>query len=155
MKTFLTTIAAVSTLIWTSMTWSHPGHTHPPLSGHLTFKNDTVHVHAKFPTKPTTEEESILVLETRDAKTHKTIELADTIEVELWMPSMGHGSAPTQLERALDVEGQVILGTYNVRNVYFIMPGLWQVFVKLTDADGATETQNFEVTIDGDHGGHH
>lgn len=41
-------------------------------------------------------------------------------EVILWMPSMGHGSSPTQTTR-LDV------GTYRANKVFFIMPGVWEI----------------------------
>ena len=40
-------------------------------------------------------------------------------ELVLWMPSMGHGSSPTASER-LD------MGTYRIKNVFFIMPGDWE-----------------------------
>lgn len=38
----------------------------------------------------------------------------------LWMSSMGHGSTPTQTSR-------VDVGTYRASNVFFIMPGDWQL----------------------------
>lgn len=48
------------------------------------------------------------------------IDTAAVPEVILWMPSMGHGSSPTQTQR-LDV------GTYRASNVFFIMPGEWEI----------------------------
>lgn len=48
--------------------------------------------------------------------------------VVLWMPSMGHGSSPTQVDR-LDT------GTYRASNVYFVMPGQWEI--RFQDKDGA------------------
>lgn len=44
----------------------------------------------------------------------------------LWMPSMGHGSSPTTVTR-LDV------GTYRVSNVFFIMPGKWEMRFQIKD----------------------
>ena len=44
----------------------------------------------------------------------------DSVAIILWMPSMGHGSAPVKIERISDHQ-------YHVRNVYFIMPGDWEV----------------------------
>lgn len=41
-------------------------------------------------------------------------------QLVLWMSSMGHGSTPSQTQR-LDV------GTYRASNVFFIMPGDWQL----------------------------
>ncbi len=40
--------------------------------------------------------------------------------VVLWMDSMGHGSSPTTVTR-IDV------GTYRTSNVFFVMPGEWQI----------------------------
>lgn len=47
----------------------------------------------------------------------------------LWMPGMGHGSSPTQVTR-LDV------GTYRADQVFFVMPGEWELRFQLKD--GAT-----------------
>ena len=48
------------------------------------------------------------------------MENGDKVEVVLWMPSMGHGSSPTTVEK-LDV------GTYRTHDVFFTMPGEWQI----------------------------
>lgn len=44
----------------------------------------------------------------------------------LWMPSMGHGSSPTKVSR-LDV------GTYRASDVFFIMPGKWDMQFQIKD----------------------
>jgi YtkA-like len=157
MKTLLKSVALVAALLIGSISSAHEGHDHPPLAGHLSFKQNTLHIHASFPAAPVVGQESLLVLEAKDAKTHQPTELNDNIEVVLWMPSMGHGSAPTQVERTLDASGNVVPGVFNVRNVYFIMGGEWEVRVTLTDAQGVKETKSFTVILDGghDHGGHH
>lgn len=54
-------------------------------------------------------------------------------EVILWMPSMGHGSVPTQTQR-LD------MGTYRASNVFFIMPGEWEI---------RFQTKENNIVIDG------
>lgn len=157
MKTIVKSVALVAALVIGQFASAHEGHDHPPLAGHLSYKQNTLHLHATFPTAPVVNQESLLVLEAKDAKTHQPTELNDNIEVVLWMPSMGHGSAPTQVERAVDANGDLLSGVFNVRNVYFIMGGDWEVRVTLTDAQGAQETKSFKVTLDGghDHGGHH
>ncbi|WII71622.1 serine protease spb1 [Bdellovibrio sp. 22V] len=38
----------------------------------------------------------------------------------LWMPSMGHGSAPVKIEKLDETH-------YRITNIYFIMPGDWEV----------------------------
>lgn len=157
MKKIAKSVALLAALFVGQVAFAHEGHEHPPLVGHLSFKQNTLHMHAIFPTDPVVNQESLLVLEAKDAKTHQPAELNDNIEVVLWMSSMGHGSAPTQVERAVDLYGNLIPGVFNVRNVYFIMGGEWEVRVTLTDAQGLQETKAFKVTLEGghDHGGHH
>lgn len=123
----------------------------------LIVQKNTLHIHASFPIEPVVGQEALLVLEAKDGKTHQATDLNDDIEVVLWMPSMGHGSAPTQTERSVDANENILPGVFNVRNVYFIMGGDWEVRVTLTDAHGAQETKVFKLTLAGgtDHGGHH
>jgi hypothetical protein len=56
-----------------------------------------------------------------------------TIAVVLWMPSMGHGSAPLAINK-LDV------GTFSASNVFFTMKGDWQIIFQLKSA-GAVQDQ--------------
>ncbi|MBS1970544.1 MAG: FixH family protein [Bdellovibrionales bacterium] len=57
------------------------------------------------------------------------IDLQNDLEVVLWMPSMGHGSAPVKVEKTNP-------GQYLVSDVYFVMPGDWEIQIKLKN--GAT-----------------
>lgn len=50
---------------------------------------------------------------------------ADTVYVKLYMPSMGHGSAPTTVSNGPRV------GMYDVSRISFSMPGEWEVKVQL------------------------
>ncbi len=52
--------------------------------------------------------------------------------VLLWMPDMGHGSTPTSVER-------VDVGSFRVRNVFFIMPGRWEIRFQIKDGDTITD----------------
>lgn len=74
--------------------------------------------------KPTSESEGTLIFKTYRLnnldQTPVETDLIGLPEVILWMPSMGHGSTPTRVER-LDV------GTYRVNQVFFIMPGEWDI----------------------------
>ena len=155
MKFRILMLVVASLSLVSSFGLSHE-HPHPPFTGHLSFKENSLHLHAEFPVAPQVGEESLMVLQAMDPKTHQKTELKDSVEVVLWMPSMGHGSAPTQVERAFDQSGHPMLGTFLVRNVNFIMGGDWEVRVTLTDAQGAQETKSFTVTLNGghDHGGH-
>lgn len=143
---------ASASLLITLGAWAHDP-SRP--SGHLEFRDGTLHIHAIFPAEPVTGSESPLILEARAAATHQWVDLRDEIQVELWMPSMGHGSASTQVERALGPDGEVLPGVFNVRNVQFVMPGEWEVRITLIDIDGRTEMKSFRVLLSGrhDHGG--
>jgi len=55
--------------------------------------------------------------------------------VRLWMPSMGHGSSPVTLTPALDSNGLVMPGVYDVTQVYFVMRGNWEIQIQLKDAE--------------------
>lgn len=96
-------------------------------------------------TPPTTKEEARLRIEWRDPKRGAT-EPAGKFKVVLWMPDMGHGSAPTKLQRVLDQTGKQIPGAYDVTNMHFTMRGMWEVRVELTTPQGK-ETQLFNVEL--------
>lgn len=50
---------------------------------------------------------------------------AADLKVYLWMPSMGHGSAPVQI---VDLgHGQI-----EIQQVYFVMPGAWEIRFELS-----------------------
>jgi hypothetical protein len=51
------------------------------------------------------------------------VEPPQTLGVTLWMPSMGHGSAPVTIEKLSD-------GHYLVSDVYFVMSGDWDIRVQ-------------------------
>lgn len=54
----------------------------------------------------------------------------------LWMPSMGHGSAPVKIESTGP-------GQYHITNMYFIMPGDWEVRMFLKNSSGEVIDQLF------------
>jgi hypothetical protein len=155
MKSFFAFVFLSFSIITLSVpTHAHSDHGQLP-AGHLVYKQNTLHVHAQFLNQPEINKEALLVLETRDPRNHQIIEIEDSIEVVLWMPSMGHGSAPTQVERQLDAQGNVVPGVFRVRNVYFSMGGLWEIRVGLTDVNGVLETKSFTLNLaGGGHGGH-
>tara|TARA_B110001454_G_scaffold219191_1_gene251104 strand:- start:22187 stop:22642 length:456 start_codon:yes stop_codon:yes gene_type:complete len=129
--------------------WAHTEHSaQNSLKAHLEFKNKTVHVHTEFTAQPAVGTESFLKLNTRSGEDHSAVELADeTVEVVLWMPDMGHGSAPTSISRVVDANGDVVKGRYAVRNIYFVMGGTWEVQISLTDKHGVKETRSFNVVL--------
>ena len=61
------------------------------------------------------------------------------IKAELWMPSMGHGSAPVRVER-------VNANQFLVTEAYFVMGGDWVVNVEvLTSAGGLKFAVPFDL----------
>ena len=62
------------------------------------------------------------------------------VQVILWMPEMGHGSAPTKLER-------VDTGSYRVTEMYFIMPGRWQVRFQVKEGEAVKDEAVLELTL--------
>lgn len=135
-----------------SLTTLTLAHEHQGMAGELKFNNG-VHAHLFWEQGPQENAESVLRIEFMNAATHSPTEVIGVPKVSLWMPDMGHGSSPTALQRVLDPNGQIRTGVYRVLNIYFVMSGVWEVRVELNNADGSTETQSFEVNING--GGHH
>ncbi len=146
---------AIATVLVSLSTFAHGDHGDQPLAAHLVFKQGALHMHAGFQSPPVVGKESILILEAKNPENHQPVDLNDSVEVALWMPSMGHGSAPTQVQRTLDQNGQVLPGVFTVRNVQFIMGGEWEVRVRLTDDQGQSEIQSFRLTLTGGGHGHH
>lgn len=118
------------------------------IAAHLEFKEGTLHVHAYFKDSPIVGKRSTLFLETRSGETHDLLDIEDQIQVVLWMPTMNHGSAPTRVQK---MKNQ--LGLYQVSNVNFVMGGLWELRITLTDLNQVSETQTFELEFP--ESGHH
>jgi hypothetical protein len=66
------------------------------------------------------------------------LDFPQALSVHLWMPSMGHGSSPVTITR-LDV------GTYLIEEVYFSMPGVWEIQIQLKDENGAIDATAIPV----------
>ena len=62
------------------------------------------------------------------------------VAVQLWMPSMGHGSSPVTVT-------EETTGVFLVTRVFFVMPGDWDIRVKLRDASTVIETAVSSVVI--------
>ena len=116
----------------------------------LSFQGGALVAHAAWETGPRSPQESVLRLEWRTGAGVPAD--AGEVRVALFMPDMGHGSAPTRVEAVSDGAGRRLPGVVRVRNMYFTMGGLWEVRVTLRSA-GVAETQSFALTLPG--GGHH
>lgn len=111
-------------------------------SEHLTFAQGAYHAHVEWTVGPLVSDYSTLSLHWRSGVDHQIIAAPGNFSVELFMPSMGHGSSPTTVEAQND-------GSYKVSGVFFSMPGDWLVKVVLNEADGVQETQAFTLLIEG------
>lgn len=128
--------------------FAHVDHTSPnPLKAHLVYKNNTIHIHAELMQMPTPGQEAYMKLAVRNAKDHSLMNIPDQIDVVLWMPNMNHGSAPTQLSRATDTQGFVMDDQYLVSNMHFVMGGVWEIRITLTDGNGLKETRAFKLEL--------
>lgn len=84
-------------------------------------ENSKLCLHLGMPARLNTKDEGKFMVHFMvPAATAAKIEVTN---VELWMDDMGHGSAPTSLQKMAD-------GKYMVSNAWFIMTGLWSIRVK-------------------------
>ena len=132
---------------------AHEGH--EPGLIHLKFAQGSIHAHAKWTQGPRTPDESTLHLEWKKGTDHSPVEPPGTFSVKLYMPTMKHGSSPTQMQRVLDAKGQPLVGVYNVSNIYFTMGGDWDVQIALKSPSGTDEVQTFKVHVDDSGADHH
>ncbi|MGE4131100.1 MAG: hypothetical protein AB7F86_05645 [Bdellovibrionales bacterium] len=133
-------------LIFSTGTLAHGGG-HGPGVSHLTFANGAIHAHASWIVGPQGPQESLLRIEWKNGADHSATVPPGPFEVVLWMPSMGHGSAPTSVLELVDAKGQPILGSYDVKNIFFLMSGHWDVNVTLTFQDRTKETKTIKVEL--------
>jgi len=62
------------------------------------------------------------------------------VAVQLWMPSMGHGSSPVTVAAEST-------GIYRATRVFFTMPGAWEIRVRLQDGGTLVEQAIQAVNI--------
>lgn len=77
--------------------------------------------------------------ETGDAaKPYELTSPTQEIFVKLWMPDHGHGSTPVKVTAAVGTDGKTLPGIFDCSNVYFSMPGKWEirVFLRVTGSGG-------------------
>jgi hypothetical protein len=74
--------------------------------------------------------------------------LAESVYVKLFMPSMGHGSHPTQVVPVQE-KGKVVPGQYRVKNVLFSMPGDWLIQVQLKKGDQVVDQADLPFNYEG------
>ncbi len=68
------------------------------------------------------------------------VDLELTPALVLWMPDMGHGSSPTHVEK-------IDTGSYRARDVFFVMPGEWEMKFQFKDGDTVKDESVVTLTI--------
>ena len=72
---------------------------------------------------------------------HQPAHLQYNLNIEVWMPSMGHGSLPTQTTL-------IQPGEYLIENIFLFMPGEWDIRIQFIEQDGHIIEQNsFKIVI--------
>ena len=128
---------------------------HETPDAELFFQQGAIHAHLFWEQGPNNGTESVMRIEFMNGHTHSPTEIPSTFDLDIWMPDMGHGSAPTQTQRVLNERGEPLPGVYRVNNIYFVMGGAWDVRLKLKEADGKEEMQILKVEIGGGMHHHH
>ena len=72
---------------------------------------------------------------------------ANTVFTKLFMPAMGHGSAPITLAHANDASGAALPGIFKGTHASFIMAGTWELWVQLKDGTTVVEQAKDEIKI--------
>ncbi len=63
-----------------------------------------------------------------------------TPAARLWMPDMGHGSRPVEINK-------LATGEYSATKVFFIMPGLWEVYIQLKNGADVVDQVYVKLTL--------
>lgn len=103
--------------------------------------------HCSWAQGPSLGEESVLDVRWASGGSQQPVEAPGAFKVALFMPSMGHGSSPTRLERLFDDKGNPMLGGYRASRIYFTMGGKWEVRITVKYPDGHEETRAFPVDM--------
>lgn len=110
------------------------------------FSSGSIKAETSWEKGPVKNEESLLKIVWMKTSDDSIIEPGE-FDVVLWMPSMGHGSDPTEINKQQD-------GSYLISNMQFIMGGKWDVRIILKSQNGSNETQILPVELNGGHSHH-
>lgn len=69
-----------------------------------------------------------------------TVDPQLNVAVVLWMPSMSHGSTPVEVTK-------IKAGEYEASNIYFIMPGEWEIRIQLKQDKDVVEQVVKKISI--------
>ena len=93
---------------------------------------------------PTEEETGALVFKTYRENRFDGSPVMDNMTgapaLELWMPSMNHGSSPVAVE-------EIDVGTYRAKNVFFTMKGEWELRFQRKNGDDVLDQAIISLSL--------
>lgn len=112
-----------------------------PMECSVFFKNIETCGVIRWTNPPSTSEKGQFVLELVNLTDAVKEELSEVeLKAVLWMPSMGHGSAPTSVVDLGD-------GKYEVNDVHFIMSGDWEIRFALQNKKGILDEAVYSLEL--------
>jgi YtkA-like len=105
------------------------------------FKDEQLCLETKWETLPSESEYGSMLLTFTDKDDPaRVISPKNDPQIVLWMPSMGHGSSPVTMTLIQD-------GVYRASEIFFIMPGPWEIRFQLKDGSRIVEEVIQKITI--------
>lgn len=105
------------------------------------FSSENICLKTEWIQKPTESTYGEMILSYVDASDEtRYIDPLHSPFIVLWMPSMGHGSSPVKIER-------VDVGRYRASEIFFIMPGPWDIRYQLKSGTNVVEEKIQNITI--------
>lgn len=108
------------------------------------FKNSGICIDWKWEKIPTESEMGAFLFKTYRLNTADEspvpMDQVSNPQIVLWMPSMNHGSSPVTTQKE-------DIGTYRALNVFFIMPGEWEIKFQIKDGNQVLDEAIVTLTI--------
>lgn len=83
---------------------------------------------------------SLSELSSLDLNLNKPLDEEITIHAYLWMPDMGHGSSPIEIQKLNST-------TYSLTELAFIMPGFWVLHIELKENNRTIHQWQKSITL--------
>ena len=100
-----------------------------------------LHVKIVFEKGPNSGEENLFTILFHTSTDATPVAVNEAISVVLWMPSMGHGSSPVKVQKVAD-------GVYRASQVYFIMPGDWEIRLQIKNQETSNVVEQITHKLD-------
>ncbi len=112
-----------------------------PAKCHYFFQASHLCLSFKWLTQPKANEMASLTFNIYvQEKPTEFVDPKNEVNIQLWMPSMGHGSSPVTLVKTE-------AGRYKTENIYFVMPGEWEIRFQLKEEQSVIEQVVEKITV--------